>query len=302
MKLKRVLCIILVMLTALTGCSKPTSDDEPLPNTPPQPQSVTVEDSDGRTVTTSDSNGDIISVGYEATSLLIALGARGRITGAEAQSDETPLIATAYPEITKLPAVTDKDGGILIDKITEQNAGLVILTNDYAQYVSELEQYGLTVAVVRFETVKQIKESIELIGKLSNTEETARNLSNFYDSALTRLKAMTLTEEKKTVTLYNDDEILRDLLSYLNCDIVPNGEYVIAKAGSGAPSGAITAPSAVEPWDEPSVSLILGLYWYAYELFPRALSRDEVSQKAIDFYSEFYGIKYTAEELGIEQE
>ena len=96
MKLKRIFCfiIILAMMTALFSCSRQQelTEDEPEPYTPPAPQSVTVTDSDGRTVTTSQTNGDIVSVGYEATSLLIALGAKGRITGAQMQDDALPLI------------------------------------------------------------------------------------------------------------------------------------------------------------------------------------------------------------------
>ncbi len=302
MKLKRILCfiIILAMMTALFSCSRQQelTEDEPEPYTPPAPQSVTVTDSDGRTVTTSQTNGDIVSVGYEATSLLIALGAKGRITGAQMQDDALPLIKKAYPEIENLPAVTDKSGKILTDKIKELNPGLVILTGDYASHLEELEQAGLTVAVVRFETVEQVKSSAELIGRLSNTDRTAEQLNAFYDSSLTRLKTLTMTEDKKTVTVYNDDPLLTALLSYLNCEISPQGDYTVAKAADNI-SDAITAPCKIEPWDEPSVALVLGLYWYACELFPDAVSVDEVTQKAINFYSEFYGVKFTAADLGI---
>lgn len=302
MKLKRILCFVIIFaLTAvLFGCSgsKAPTEDEPEPYTPPEPQSVTVTDSDGRTVTTSQTNGDIISVGYESTSLLIALGAKGRITGVQMLDDSLPLLKKAYPEIENLPAVTDKNGKILTDKIKEQNPGLVILTGDYASYLEELESAGLTVAIVRFETVEQVKSSAELIGRLSNTDGTAEQLSAFYDSALTRLKTLTMTEDKKTVTVYNNDPILTELLSYLNCELSPQGKYTVAKAADNV-NGAITAPSGIEPWDQPSVALVLGLYWYACKLFPNAVSVDEATQKAINFYADFYGVKLTAEDLGI---
>ena len=47
------------------------------------------------------------------------------------------------------------------------------------------------------------------------------------------------------------------------------------------------------------VALVLGLYWYACKLFPNAVSVDEATQKAINFYADFYGVKLTAEDLGI---
>lgn len=304
MKLKRILCFVIIFaLTAvLFGCSgsKAPTEDEPEPYTPPEPQSVTVTDSDGRTVTTSQTNGDIISVGYESTSLLIALGAKGRITGVQMLDDSLPLLKKAYPEIENLPAVTDKNGKILTDKIKEQNPGLVILTGDYTSYLEELESAGLTVAIVRFDTVEQVKSSAELIGRLSNTDGTAEQLSAFYDSALTRLKTLTMTEDKKTVTVYNNDPILTELLSYLNCELSPQGKYTVAKAADNV-NGAITAPSGIEPWDEPSVALVLGLYWYACKLFPNAITVDEATQKAINFYADFYGVKFTAQDLGINE-
>lgn len=298
MKFKRVLCTILILLISLTGCSRPADRTEPSEYKPPEPKSVTVTDANGRTVTTSADNAGIISVGYEATSLLIALGAKGRITGAEMQKDSLALITKSYPEIENLPAVTDENGNLLTDKIKEQNPGLVILTGDYAQYIPELEAAGLTAAVVRFETIEQVKSSVELIGSLSNTESAAQKLSSFYDSALTRIKTLTSTEAEKTVSVYNNDAVLTELMSYLNCRVVQDGEYVIAKAADNS-EGALSAPNTIEPWDEPSVSLILGLYWYAHQLFPQSISKNEMAQKAINFYAEFFGVTFTAAELGI---
>lgn len=301
--MKKLLIFFLVLILMISGCSSDIGTDTPQPDdqqeyVPPEPAEVTVTDSDGRTVTTSAENGDIVSVGYESTCLLIALGAKGRITGIDAESADSRLVSDSCPELGQLPVITD-DGSVVTDSITAQNPGLVILTDEYVQYLSELENAGLTVAVVRFNGVEQIKSSVELIGSLSNTQQAAQNLCNYYDSALTRFKVLTMTEPQKTVSVFNNDELLTEFMTYINCSVAENGEFVIARASDNV-QGALCAPSLIEPWDEPSVSLVLGLYWYAHNIYPDLFSKEEITQKAIDFYTEFYGVSYTAQQLGLE--
>jgi len=244
MKFKNIFCLFLsiVLLTAICSCSSSVNPDtKPEEYKPPEARKVTVTDSDGSEVTTSDNNSKIISLGFQSTSLLIALGAKDLICGVDASSANAGLITKAFPEISNVAVVTDSENKVSAENITAQNPGLVIVTGQFSQYANELREGGLTVAVVKFDSVEQIKASVELIGKLSNTELKATKLSGFYDSALTRLKVMTATENKAKVTLYDEDEVIRELVSNLNCDIVQSAEYVIAKS-SDAPAGTIIAP------------------------------------------------------------
>lgn len=302
--MKKPIIFVLILVLLLGGCSAgPNTDTQPAEEekeyVTPLPEEVTVTDSDGRTVTTSAENGDIVSVGYESTSLLIALGAKGRITGIDARSADSRLVIDSCPELQDTAVVTDDSSGLMIESITAQKPGLVILTDNYVQHLDALENAGLTVAVVRFDGVEQIKSSVELIGSLSNTRQAAQNLCSYYDSTLTRFKVLTMTEPQKTVTVYNNDEVLTELLTYINCGITDDSGLIIAKASDNV-QGALCAPSLIEPWDEPSVSLVLGLYWYAYNIYPDIFSKEEITQQAIDFYAKFYGVKYTAQQLGLE--
>ena len=302
--------IMTVMALSLFGCVKNggetgrTDDPGVRPNDPdrvyvaPEPRQITVEDSDGTPVTTSADNAGIASLGYQATSLLIALGAKGNIVAVDDTYDDRPLILRALPGIKELARVSTGDG-IDIEMLNAAGAGLVILTDQYAQYADEIRESGATVAVVRFETVEQVKDSARLIGKLSNTETQANDLASFYNAALERMDVMMSVEKPATVSVYADDPVIRELLGHLNCNFELDTARVVAKAGAPAPEDAIKAPDAIEPWDEPGVALVLGLYWYAHKLYPSVISKEEVVQKARTFYATYYGVDLTAEEIGI---
>ncbi len=312
--MKRVISILIIimMLFSLIGCNviKPP-DDEPAVNlennadteenneyVTPKPEKVTVIDSEGREVTTSSTNGDIISVGFEATSLLIALGAKGRLTGVEDSASENKLFLKAFPQITDIAKITSGDT-VLTDDIIAQKPGLVVLTKKNSSLVPVFDDAGITCAVVALNTIEDIKNSITLMGTLSNTNEKAQKLSAYYDSALTRIKALTMTEERKSISIYNNDEFLTQLLSNLSCDITENGEITVSQLDN-APSGALTVPNCIERWDKPSVSLVLGLYWFTFNIYPNVISKNEMAQKAINFYSEFYSVTLTADDVGVD--
>lgn len=308
--------IIIMMVFTLFGCNRDgvinetaktdengevitnkTEDSEkPVEETPP-PRQVTVTDSAGREITTSSENGDIVSVGKEATSLLIALGAKGRLTGVEDSAKDNKLFLKAFPEIAQIKAVTDGDT-VLVDKIIEQKPGLVVLTQNDSILLKKFADADITCAVVSLDSVESIKNSIELMGSLSNTDEKAGKLSKYYDSALSRIKVLTMTEDIQTVTVFNDNKLLTELVKNISCEIIPGGKYVLANKDE-AIEGAITVPDSIERWDEPSTALVLAMYWFAHNIYPDAISRNEVSQRAINFYAEFYGIKLTPEEVGI---
>lgn len=268
------------------------------PYVPPAPRQITVQDSDGATVTTPADNAKIACLGYEAVSLLIALGAKGNIAAIDRLYPDRPLILRALPEAAKLPQVAGEDGVPDIEKLAQSGAGLVILTDEYAQYADALRERGLTAAVVRFETVEEVKDSALLVGKLSNTDAAAEDIASYYDSALERLKIMTSVETPVTVNVFADDPVITDLLRRLNCNFELDTATVVAKASAPAPQTAIKAPCGVEPWDEPGVSLVLGLYWYACKLYPSVISRDEAANRAKSFYTTFYGVEFTGRELG----
>lgn len=58
-------------------------------------------------------------------------------------------------------------------------------------------------------------------------------------------------------------------------------------------------PSAIEAWDYPTPSSVLGQLYMASILHPEAVTADDFMAAATEFYSNVFGIEVTAETLGI---
>lgn len=61
----------------------------------------------------------------------------------------------------------------------------------------------------------------------------------------------------------------------------------------------IVFPSAIEPWDYPTPSSILGVLWLAHILHPEIYTEEAYLSEAATFYKTFFGIDVTKEELGL---
>ncbi len=60
-----------------------------------------------------------------------------------------------------------------------------------------------------------------------------------------------------------------------------------------------TFPSAIEPWDYPTPSSILGVMWLASKIQPNFYKYDDFLKEAKAFYKEFFEIEVTEEDMGL---
>ncbi len=60
-----------------------------------------------------------------------------------------------------------------------------------------------------------------------------------------------------------------------------------------------TFPSAIEPWDYPMPSAVLGILWLTNKLHPEVYGEETLAQDIKYFYKEFYGVDISLEELKI---
>lgn len=58
-------------------------------------------------------------------------------------------------------------------------------------------------------------------------------------------------------------------------------------------------PSKLEPWDYPTPSSVLGIFWLTNKLHPDLYSKDEYVNEAKEFYNKYYNIDVSEEELGL---
>jgi len=60
-------------------------------------------------------------------------------------------------------------------------------------------------------------------------------------------------------------------------------------------------PSTIEPWDQPTAALSLGIAWATHNLNPELYTQEDIMNDADEFYNMVYGMTFTAEQLGINQ-
>ena len=58
-------------------------------------------------------------------------------------------------------------------------------------------------------------------------------------------------------------------------------------------------PSQVEPWDQPTAALALGIAWATHNLHPDLYTLDEIMTDVDNYYNLVYGKTFTREQLGI---
>ncbi len=58
-------------------------------------------------------------------------------------------------------------------------------------------------------------------------------------------------------------------------------------------------PSILEPWDQPTAAVALGVSWATHSLHPELHSLDDLKKDADDFYNLVYGKTFTLEEMGL---
>lgn len=59
-------------------------------------------------------------------------------------------------------------------------------------------------------------------------------------------------------------------------------------------------PSLLEPWDQPTAALSLGIAWATHNLHPDLYTKEDIMKDADEFYTMVYGKTFTAQQLGIE--
>ena len=166
---------------AATTTSAPTTA-APTTTTPP-PASVTITDQYNRTVTVKAYPQRIISLSPAHTEILFALGLGDRIVGVSDYSD--------YPEAaTKKENVGSYDSPN-IEKIISLNPDLVMATEEHQEAVEQLTKYKIPVVALNPKSVKEVLNTVNLIGKVTGTDKEAAALAGDMQSRMDKITAMT---------------------------------------------------------------------------------------------------------------
>lgn len=138
----------------------------------------TVTDQAGREIVIDKRPQSLVSSYYITTSALLALGLGERMTGIESNPEKRSLYAMCAPELLQLAQVgSPKEFDV--EACAALQPDLVILPMRAKDVAEPLEQLGITVMIVNPESQDEILEMLQLIGKATDSEERARELTDF---------------------------------------------------------------------------------------------------------------------------
>lgn len=166
-------------------------------------------DAAGREITLEKPAERVVSSYYITTSMLIALGAKDKIVGIEAKADKRPIYQMAAPDFLELPAVgTAKEFNL--ESCIALHPDLVILPKKLSEQADILNGMGITSMVVNPESMEELKQTIEHLGKATGAEERAEKLLSYYDEKTTMLKEIVANEnENPKIYIAGTSSILR---------------------------------------------------------------------------------------------
>lgn len=223
MNFKKFLAILLAALLVFVtaACDTPAADEVSTPanteSTTAETEesaeesteefSVTVTDQAGREVTITKLPEKLVSGYYISTSLLIGLGLEDKLVGIEAKAASRPIYALAAPQLLDLPNVgTAKEFNL--EGCIALEPELVILPLKLKDTADHLAGLGIPAVCVNPESEELLNEAIDLIAKLTGTEDKAEALKNHGVQALDDLEAKLAGAEKPVVYLAGNSSYL----------------------------------------------------------------------------------------------
>lgn len=202
MKKRALLGLLCLMLAVLTACGTEKSNNNPASN-----EAVTIVDHIGREVTIEKEPETIVSGYYISTSLLIALEQEDKVIGIENDGDKRPVYGLSAPEFLELPGMgTVKEFDL--ETCAAMNPDLVILPFKLNGMAESLEQLGIPVVFVKPESQELLAETIEMIGKVTNSEEKAKKLQVFIDKKIKELEEAVKNADTPKVYLGGNSSLL----------------------------------------------------------------------------------------------
>ena len=206
-KLTAIMLLVMMSMTFFIGCSSEAkvkkSDNK----------TITVEDQLGRKVEVKKDVNRIISSYYISTSILISLDVKDKVVGIEAKAKNREMYKKVAKEFLDLPAVgTGKE--INVEECMKLNPDVVIIPTRLKNFIPQFEKLNIPVIAIEPETLEGFNNCVELLGKISGSEERAKELLKYYDDTINKVKDMTKgIENKPTVYLSGSDSILKTCTS-----------------------------------------------------------------------------------------
>lgn len=208
-----------IMVISVVGCGpKGQPIDKDVNAVPDIPESekqedpisdkeIVIKDHLGREVIIEEEVEKIVSGYFVTTSMMIALGLEDKVVGIEAKAKSRNIYHLAAPDFLDLPNVGtakefDLEGCIALEP------DLVILPVRLKEVVETLEGLGINVLAVNPEDMDLLKETLEMIGLATGTEERAKKLISYYDEQTAKIKKRAENGKRPRVYLGGNSNFL----------------------------------------------------------------------------------------------
>ena len=194
MKKLLVLAIAMIMILGLAGCAKPAAPQETVPEQQAEPvntEKIEITDFKGRSIVLDKAPQKIVSLSPSNTEILFALGAGAKVVGVTSYCD--------YPEEAKKIEQVGTFDGPNMELIKKVQPDVVLAGYIQEEAVKALENLGITVIVTEAESFEAIYKSIELIGRITDTDTKAEEIIAGMKSKIADIGARTKDKKKPTV-------------------------------------------------------------------------------------------------------
>lgn len=204
------LILVLIMVFSVVGCTQKPAEDVNEDNNPSNVEESTeivIVDHLGREVKFDKAAETIVSGYYISSSILLSLGLQDKVIGLEAKPGNRPIYALAAPGFLDLPTVgTMKEFDL--EGTAALNPDLVVLSVRLKDSVESLEKLGIKVIAINPESMEELEEALDMVGKATGTEERVNDLKKYYEDKIEELNKITEGKDKKDVYLGGNSDYL----------------------------------------------------------------------------------------------
>ena len=203
MKTRVILSLLLLvpLLFWLTACGQTTSSVTETGSKPTSTPTIALDVYGTPIVFPKAAPQRIVSLVPSTSEILGALHLEHRVVGVDYNTDYPPALAS-------LPKVSNATGAYNVEQIVALKPDLVLSWGaETKQYDTQLKQLGLNVVDLQLSDLSQMLQEIELVGRLTFTQETATTLAQHLQQQIDQIKAAVAGTIAPKVLLEVDDSV-----------------------------------------------------------------------------------------------
>lgn len=200
----RLAAVLVVFCLVLSGCG--TVKDKISVNNPASGDSITVQDSWGRTVKVPANIRRIVCLCPEAGHAVVMMGQGDKVVGVVEGLKRDVLLNRLCPSIQKA-LVPRTSGKINIEELIQCKPDLIFIKGETARdrgELKKLDKIGIPYLIIEYKSMKEQQRAIETIGKAVGNVQKAQKYISYYNNVLERVgRRISRIPENQRVRVYH---------------------------------------------------------------------------------------------------